>query len=216
MSYKSIGGVSRVPLNEQVYRSLLASITQGSIPPGTELREQHLAKQMNVSATPVREAIRRLASDGLVEIIPYHGAVVRTLDQEEISQAYACREALERLAIAECIRHVNDKDIQALYELMEDYQSAESFAEICDYSQQFDSYLYNLCGNRILHGLLDTLKGIIARDRKYSSANVDRRHEIYLEHKAIIQALESKDVEAAQAAVSIHIHNGRRFIESKG
>lgn len=216
MSYQSIGGVSRVPLNEQVYRSLLSSITQGTIPPGTELREQHLAKQMNVSATPVREAIRRLASDGLVEIIPYHGAVVRTLDQEEISQAYACREALERLAIAECIRHVKPADIQALYELVETYHQAENFSEICDYSQQFDSYLYNLCGNRILHGLLGTLKGIIARDRKYSSVNVDRRHEIYQEHKAIIQALEAKDIDAAQNAVSIHIHNGRKFIESKG
>ena len=72
MDYKNVSGVSRLPLSEQVYRNLVDSIANGSIPPGTELKEQHLAKQMNVSATPVREAIRRLASDGLVDIIPYH------------------------------------------------------------------------------------------------------------------------------------------------
>lgn len=80
MNYKNVNSVSRLPLSEQVYRSLVDSIVDGSIAPGTELREQHLAKQMNVSATPVREAFRRLASDGLVEIIPYHGAVVKTLN----------------------------------------------------------------------------------------------------------------------------------------
>ena len=64
MDYKNVSGVSRIPLSEQVYRNLVDSIANGSIPPGTELKEQHLAKQMNVSATPVREAIRRLASDG--------------------------------------------------------------------------------------------------------------------------------------------------------
>lgn len=216
MNYNSLNGVSRLPLSEQVYRSLVDSIADGTIPPGTELREQHLAKQMNVSATPVREAIRRLASDGLVEIVPYHGAMVRTLNQEEITEAYACREALERLAVAECVKHLDDQDIQNLYALIERYQSTDNSADICALSQQFDSYIYGLSHNQTLRSLLDMLKGIISRDRKYSSSNVDRRQAIYDEHKAIIKALEARDVAAAQDAISTHIRNGRKFIESKG
>lgn len=215
MGYKDIRGVSRLPLSEQVYRSLVDSIAEGSIPPGTELKEQHLAKQMNVSATPVREAIRRLASDGLVDIVPYHGAVVRMLNQQEISEAYACREALERLAVAECVKYLEDQDIKNLYDLIELFRTAEASADICSASQQFDAYIYSLANNQILHNLLDTLQGIISRDRKYSSSNLERRHAIYNEHKALVQALEARDVKAAQEAVSIHIHNGRKFIEQK-
>lgn len=216
MDYKNVSGVSRIPLSEQVYRNLVDSIANGSIPPGTELKEQHLAKQMNVSATPVREAIRRLASDGLVDIIPYHGAVVRALDQQEISDAYACREALEHLAVTECIQNLDEQDIQNLYDLIERYRQASDSTDIFTASQQFDSYLYSLAGNQILRNLLDMLKGIISRDRKYSSSNVERRHAIYEEHKLIIQALEARDVAAAQQAISTHIRNGRKFMEQKG
>ena len=216
MTYQNITGVSRVPLSEQVYRSLVDSIADGTIAPGTELREQHLAKQMNVSATPVREAIRRLASDGLVEIIPYHGAIVRTLNQQEITEAYACREALEHLAVAECIEHMEDEDIRNLYELNSIYKDADNSADIYAASQQFDSYIYALSNNRMLRELLDQLKGVISRDKKYSSANVERRAEIYAEHLAIIRAMERRDVSAAREAVSVHIHNGRKFIEQKG
>ena len=83
--------IARVPLSERVYRTLMELIADGSIPPGAELKEQHLAKQFNVSATPVREALKRLASDGMVEIIPYRGAVVRTLNKREIDEAPAVR-----------------------------------------------------------------------------------------------------------------------------
>ena len=116
-NYGKVSGVSRVSLAEQVYQNLVAYIANGDLPAGTELKEQHLAKQMGVSATPVREALRRLASDGMVETVPYHGAVVRTLNHKEIEEAYACREVLEHLAISEAITHLTDKDIDYLYSL---------------------------------------------------------------------------------------------------
>ena len=216
MNYQKINSVSRLPLNEQVYRTLVELITNGTIAPGTELKEQHLAKQMNVSATPVREAIRRLASEGFVETIPYRGAVVRMLNQQEITEAYACREALERLAVAEAISHLQEEDIQNLYQLVESYQKLEDPAEIYEISQKFDDYIYGLSRNQTLHNLLDMLKGIISRDKKYSAANVERRAEIDREHREIVSAMEARDVERAQAAVSRHIHNGRKFIEHKG
>lgn len=216
MNYKNINSVSKLPLNEQVYRTLMDLITNGSIAPGTELKEQHLAKQMNVSATPVREAIRRLASEGFVETIPYRGSVVRTLNQQEITEAYACREALERMAIAEAISHLSDQDIKNLHELVESYQKMDDPTDVYESSQKFDDYIYGLSHNQTLHNLLGMLKGIISRDKKYSAANVERRVEIYKEHKEIIRAMEERNVERAQEAVSRHIHNGRKFIENKG
>ena len=215
MNYKDINSLSKLTLNEQVYRTLVEFITNGSIPPGTELKEQHLARQMNVSATPVREAIRRLASEGFVETVPYRGSVVRMLNQKEIAEAYVCREALERLAIAEAISHLQDQDIKNLNELVDSYQLMDDPTDIYESSQKFDDYIYDLSRNQTLHNLLGMLKGTISRDKKYSSANTERRVEIYNEHKEIIKAMEERDVEKAKEAVSRHIRNGRKFIENK-
>lgn len=215
MKFKETKKISRMPLNEQVYRTLMESITNGSFAAGTELKEQHLAKQLNVSATPVREALKRLASEGFVEIIPYHGAVVRTLDQREIAEAYACREALERLAVSEAIDHMESEDIQNLYQLIESYHDADNPSEIFSASQQFDDYIYHMAQNQTLFGLLAMLKGIISRDKKYSSANIERRCAIYKEHKAIVEAMEARDKVRAQDAISKHIQNGQTFIQGK-
>lgn len=215
MEYEKISSVAKISLSEKVYRMLMESITNGSLPAGTELREQHLAKKMDVSATPVREALRRLASDGLVEMIPYHGAVVRTLNREEIREAYACREVLERLAVKECIAHLTKEDINALYRLVDDFKSAEGIYDIAETSQRFDEYIYQLSGNQTLCVLLEKLKGIIKRDKKYSSANAERRQEIFQEHIAIIDAMDRRNIKEAQEAVSRHIHNGYHYIENK-
>ena len=163
----------------------------------------------------MREALKRLASEGLVEIIPYRGAVVRTLNQREITEAYACREALEHLAIAEAIEHMEQKDIQNLYQFIELYRNAGDSSEIFSASQQFDDYIYQMTQNRTLCELLAVLKGTISRDKKYSSANIERRCAIYEEHKAIVEAMEARDITRAQDAVSRHIRNGQRFIEGK-
>lgn len=215
MEPKGIQKISRIPLNEHVYRTLMELITNGTFAAGAELKEQHLAKQLNVSATPVREALKRLASEGLVEIIPYHGAVVRTLNQREITEAYACREALERLAVSEAIEHMDQKDIQNLYRLIESYRDTDDSGEIFSASQEFDDYIYRMTQNHTLCDLLAMLKGIISRDKKYSSANIERRCAIYKEHRAIVEAMEARDIARAQDAVSRHIKNGQTFIRGK-
>lgn len=213
--YGKVSRVSRVSLSEQVYQNLLDSIVKGDLPAGTELKEQHLAKQMNVSATPVREALRRLVSDGLIEMIPYHGAVVRTLDQKEIREAYACREALEHLAVTEAIERAQEEDIRQLHILIDNFQAADGVSEVSKTSQQFDEYIYRLSGNETLCRLLEMLKGVIGRDRKYSSSSDERQHEIVKEHEAIVEAIQKKDVEAAKKAVSVHIQNGYKYIENR-
>lgn len=215
MEYKQIPSIARVPLSEQVYNVLMDSIVSGSLEAGTELREQHVAKQMGVSATPVREAFKRLASDGLIEIVPYRGAVVKTLDPQEIREAYACREALEHLVVKEVMERLTPEDVQTLYQMLEGFRQAKGVEDISQASQAFDDYLYHLTGNRTLQNLLAVLKGVISRDRKYSAGSPERQKAIYQEHRAIVEALERRDLEGARQAVSRHIHNGQKYIEEK-
>ena len=215
MEYKKIPSVTRVPLSERVYKILMESIVSGDLLPGTELREQHVAKQMGVSATPVREAFKRLASDGMIELIPYRGAVVKVLDQQEIREAYACREALEHLVAKEVIERVRQEDIDRLYRMIEGFRQAEGVEEIAASSQEFDEYLYQLTGNRTLCDLLALLKGVISRDRKYSAGSPERQQAIYQEHRAIVEALDRRDLEGAKRAISRHIYNRQKYIEEK-
>ena len=108
------------------------------------------------------------------------------------------------------------QNIQELYGLTEAYRESADPSEICALSQQFDEYIYRMAQNHTLYELLGMLKGTISRDKKYSSANIERRAAIYEEHRAIVAAIESQDKERARQAVSNHIRNGRSFIEEKG
>ena len=163
----------------------------------------------------MREAFKRLASDGMIELIPYRGAVVKVLDQQEIREAYACREALEHLVAKEVIERVRQEDIDRLYRMIEGFRQAEGVEEIAASSQEFDEYLYQLTGNRTLCDLLALLKGVISRDRKYSAGSPERQQAIYQEHRAIVEALDRRDLEGAKRAISRHIYNGQKYIEEK-
>ena len=215
MGLKQLPGVTRVTLNEKVYRTLMESITDGTLRPGEELKEQHIAKQLSVSPTPVREALKRLSSDGLVELIPYRGAVVKELDYHEIREAYACREALELLAVREAVPKMNTEKAEELYRVLDELEGEADPQKAADISRRFDSIIYALAGNKVLVNLLESLKGVIERDRKFSSSDKGRREEILKEHKAIVDAMASGDLSAAEKAVTRHIRNGLQYIEQK-
>ncbi len=107
-------------------------IVSGEIAPESRLREEHIAKEFNVSATPVREAFKRLASDGFIEIIPYHGAVVHGIEETEIDDVYNCRLALEYLALEEAIPKLSKKDIKKFENLVEKTQVMTNMFDIAD------------------------------------------------------------------------------------
>ena len=136
-------------------------------------------------------------------------------DPQEIREAYACREALEHLVVKEVMERLTPEDVQTLYQMLEGFRQAKGVEDISQASQAFDDYLYHLTGNRTLQNLLAVLKGVISRDRKYSAGSPERQKAIYQEHRAIVEALERRDLEGARQAVSRHIHNGQKYIEEK-
>lgn len=213
MLIQELPTVGRTPLSEKVYRILVQSIVDGELPPGTKLQEKHVARQMDVSATPVREAFKKLAGDGFIEIVPYCGAVVKELDEREIEEAYRCREVLEKVAMEDAIERFDEKTLDQLYALIERSGHTEDLIEASKLSQDFHNLIYRTAGNAMMRRLLDLLNIVIARDMKYSAANEKRRAEIYEEHIAIADAIRRKDLEGAQTAMVVHIRNGRKYIE---
>lgn len=215
MYIQELPTVGKMTLSEKVYKILMQSIVRGELPPGTKLQEKHVAKQMEVSATPVREAFKKLAGDGFIEIVPYCGAVVKELDDEEIREAYHCREALEKLALEDAIGKFDEETLAGLYDVIERGANSEDIMEVSAINQNFHDIIYLAAGNTMLRKLLDMLNTVIARDMKYSAGNAHRRKEIYEEHIRIADAIRDGDLKRAQEAMTAHIRNGQRYIEAR-
>lgn len=215
MEYKKIPSVTRVPLSERVYKILMESIVSGDLLPGTELREQHVAKQMGVKRYTGAEAFKRLASDGMIELSHTEAPVVKVLDQQEIREDYACREALEHLVAKEVIERVRQEDIDRLYRMIEGFRQAEGVEEIAASSQEFDEYLYQLTGNRTLCDLLALLKGVISREPEVFC----RQSRAAAGHLSGASGNRGGPGPprsgGAKRAISRHIYNGQKYIEEK-
>ena len=207
--------LDKATLSDKVYRLLVNMIIDGRILPESRLREEHIARQFDVSATPVREAFKRLASDGFIEIIPYHGAVVRGIDEKEIEDVYKCRLALEMLALKEAIDKFDAKNIAALKAIVDKQENDSDLFDVSVTNQKFHDIIYRVAGNRTIYTLIESLNSVLARDMKYSASDEKRRVDICKEHKKVLQAICDRNLEAAQQAMTEHILNGKTYIEKK-
>ena len=145
--------------NSIVYETLRQQIFQGDIFPGSWLREQDLVEEFNVSRTPIREALRRLESEGLVESVPFRGVKVVSLNPEDIWEEYTIRIALESLAFEIAVSNISSEDIQTIekmvieMEMLLDKIKLDSFLEI---NRVFHLTLYNLSGSRRLVSMIES------------------------------------------------------------
>ncbi|HSD11817.1 MAG TPA: GntR family transcriptional regulator, partial [Candidatus Binatia bacterium] len=178
------------------------------LPPGTELHEFALARSLGVSRGPVREALGRLAAEGLVTIRPRRGAVVRALSSEEFIEAYQVREALEMMAVRLAVPKLTAEDLAAMERLIEQMASRGEAGDVQGFFQansQFHQRFFEVAGNGMLSELYRQLRGQIDRHRLRSlELRGDLRRSI-VEHRAILGAASTGDVEQTVSLASDHI-----------
>lgn len=211
-----IKSVKRQTLYHKVYESLKMSILNYDLPPGTKLNEVQLAEQLNVSATPVREAFKMLASEGLVKITPWKGVEVQQFSDTEIIDTFQCREALEILAIEltfERLKYDSDKEgiIKILDETIERSKNVNTITEFVYINSTIHDFWLKHSGNKKLIYLMDNLNDVLLHDRNVSAFDDRRREEIIKEHIEILLALKNMDLEKAKQALRTHIRNGCEF-----
>lgn len=215
MSINKIKSVGRQPLNVVVYEHIKTAIIEGDIEPGTRLTETKVSEQMNVSTTPVREAFRRLASEGLVKIIPWRGAIVQEFTDTEITEVYQCRESLEMLAVELATEQIDAEGIRKLYALVEQSNETTDFTKYVDINSEIHNTLLHYANNRTLNNLLSQLNDVIYHNRNLSSYSDVRRAEIHEEHLQIVSSIEKRDKTAASEAMRIHVNNGFEYIKAR-
>lgn len=202
---------------EQVRDRLREDILAGRLAPGTELSEVALARDFGTSRGPLREALGRLASEGLVTITPRRGAVVTQLSRQEFIDAYQVREALETLAVRLAVPLMSDAELAHLRELCELMARAARDEEVrlfFDTNNSFHEALVRGSRNRKLYELhrvlVDQMVPYLPRSLELRG-NLQQSVE---EHEAILAAIDARDAERAAELLAEHIEVPQRVLES--
>ena len=195
-------------LEERVTATLEEEILTGKLTGGTSLTEQSLSKRLGVSRTPIRAALHKLAEEGLISIVPNKGAVVVGVSRDDLVDIYNIRMRLEGLASATAAERITPEDLAALRESVE---LAEFFIQKNDTERlktldtEFHSIIYRASGSRMLNKTLSELHRNIPSYRKMSLSVPGRLENSVKEHRAILEAIEAKNVELADSLTSRHV-----------
>lgn len=205
--------IKRGPLSSQVYETLKESIVKGDIKPGTRLTEKTIVEELGVSSTPVREAFRRLNSDGLIEMIPYKGVKVKSIDVAYLVEVYSCRAMFEKHSIKLAIENYTPKLVEDLRRILELSRIAKTQTEYVEYNTQFHNRILEQANNSRLEEFFKQLEDVILHNRLHSSYSEERKKKINEEHEEIINAIAQRDSESAETYMEKHIINGFEYMK---
>jgi DNA-binding GntR family transcriptional regulator len=186
--------------NVAVYRKLRHSILKGKLKPGQKIVMADLAKAFGLSETPVREAIRRLESDGYVHFTPHTGAIVTKIDEGELVEVYLIRIALEALATRLASPHITDKDIDFLIKKNQEIETAiqqKKYENIGGINKDFHLRIYKAAPFPRLYKMICDLWDTFERWPSVFAYVPQRAVASVEEHKNIIQALKMGDTDLA-------------------
>jgi DNA-binding GntR family transcriptional regulator len=190
---------------ELAYKRLRQGIRVGEFRPGQRLREAELATLLNVSRTPIREAIRRLASDGLIEFAPSRGVMIINLDKQQVRELYALRETLEGAAARLAAQHASPAEIAAMRELLEAGKLAQEPGQLARLNRLFHQAIHDAAHNRYLAQALVQLSDSLALLPGTTFEVPGRSEAAYEEQLAIVDAIESRELKKAEELARHHI-----------
>ncbi len=203
------------PLREMVYEELKMQILTGAIVPGTRMMEVELAKEIGVSRTPIREAIRKLEKEGLVTIEPRRGAYASQISTEDMVEILEVRQNMEGLAAFFAASRMQPEQLAELKEVSEHYNAAVhagDMEEMIKHDTRFHRIIVESCNNKILVQMIEQLQELVLRFRYIYYDNFRRAENMPEEHLEIMNAIETGDAEAARKAADVHIDRLKELV----
>jgi DNA-binding GntR family transcriptional regulator len=206
---------ARRTAHEYVRAVLRRAILNGEVTPGSRLVQAEVAAMLDVSTTPVREALRDLATEGLVQFDPHRGAIVAELSREDVEDIYQIRSILEPLAMRQAVPKISDAMIAQLRKLHQTMLDEPHSADWVDRNRVFHMALYETAASPRLAAIIRNLQDASVM---YIGASLTHqpglREEANRDHAVILDALERRDTEAAVNALSEHLQTSLDAFES--
>ena len=204
--------LNNAPLSNSLLGKLQKDILTGKLKPGDKLTEQELCKAYGVSRTPVREALRQLEADGLVENILTRGAFVVGMSEQDYEDMFELRKAYEVQAVKWAIERITEEEMDRLeetFEFMEFYTLRNDIDKMLTINSGFHQVIYEASHNRMLKKLLSSYQNYLKYKGIESAYDDDYLTTVLEEHRAIFKAFKDKDVKAGTLAMEMHIDRAR-------
>lgn len=199
---------------QRVYGKLRGMILDLKIQPNARLTETELATYFQVSRTPIREALKRLETEGLVTIKPKQGCFVRPINLDELAEYYEIRVGLEKLSLETACVTMPDREIRKLCEVWEkkpDRVSGADLEQMVRLDETFHIALAQGGGNQTLTRLLEDINNRIRIVRRLDFTDEERIEKTYVEHFGILQSLLERDLRGAKNKMTRHIRKSEEF-----
>jgi DNA-binding GntR family transcriptional regulator len=200
--------INRHTLHGELVERLRDMIIEGKLLPAARVNESQLGLRLGVSRTPLREAIKTLASEGLIELVPGRGAIIKKLTPRDVQEMLEVQEVLEIAAARTACRMASDAEIaglRALHDQMMAFYAVRNRLEYFKCNQEFHAGLARLSGNSFLLAQYEAIQFRLKRIRYLGTAAPDRWQGAVEEHEAMISALERHDAETLARAVTRHL-----------
>jgi GntR family transcriptional regulator, rspAB operon transcriptional repressor len=196
------------PLRDQVYSLLRQRIVTGAIQPGDNIDDKDIAAQFGVSRTPVREAIKKLSDEHLVEVVAQSGTRAARIDLHELEQAYLIRRALEMESAAQAATRFNKEHLNVLNNIFDSHSAAidrKNYVEAISADDQFHRYIASISNLPRLWLTIEISKAQLDRCRHMMVPRDGEADATLKAHRQVIKALTSGDSESARTAMGNHL-----------
>lgn len=209
MAKLQIGGLNKFPrtTHATVTEHLRQAILLGHLPGGTRLVQAELAEALNVSVTPIREALRELSTQGLIELDAFKGAIVRMPTLSELEEVYEMRAALIPLSVKKGIAQITPQQLKEAEVLLNQMEATSNHEQWVDLNRQFHNILDDATQTTQLRQMLYRLSDLAAIYINLSFTEQPlRKEESEQEHRAILQAYQRKDTKVATRLTLSHLN----------
>ena len=207
--------IVRAPLHVQVAERLRLLIDSGELAPGTRLNEIELCNTMGVSRTPLREAIRSLATEGLIELQPNRGAIVSIVSQEDVTEILPIMASLEGLGGRLAAMHMDQSKIaqvRKIHDQMISHYKNNEVAEYFETNRLIHELITEGSGNQTLVDTINSLSAKVRRARFTAQMTKESWAKAVSEHEEMIAALEAQDPDRLEAILVQHVETKRATI----
>lgn len=197
-------------LTDNIAGVIRTRILKGEYKIGEKIKETHVAEELRVSRTPIRKAFKQLEEEGLIEYVPNKGCFARGFTKRDIEDVYAVRKVLEELTAEWAVDRITDEDIRAMAdkcEEMQKYVDEGDSARVLAVNKVFHEIIYRATGSRFMSQILRSYKEYIEQTTRPIYYEKKFLQQIVDEHRAVVEAFEKRDMEAAVDAMSTHMTN---------
>ena len=211
----------RLRATDVAYASIRQGLIAGRWPAGSHLRETELAAELGISRTPVREALRRLASEQMVTFEPHLGARVSGWSDHDLDEIFALRVELEGYAAGEAARHANPEQVAELRRLAEEMRQVAlaspkpDYVRLTETNDRFHRLIVTMSGNRRLMNLVASLIELPLVTRTFARFDAGAMTRSIQHHFDLVEAIAARNADWAIALMRAHIHAGRQVMRGK-